>query len=185
MSIMVSPETLRRFELFASLDEATLKALAMAGEKRSVDTGYWFFREGDHAKHVFIMLEGRVEIRVSLSPRDIHQIGVTSLREGDLFGWSALVDPYRYQLGAIAMTPCELVQFDGVRLCELFAHHPSVGYIMMSRITQIIGDRLINLRVRFVSLIEGGRWESLASQKLMYMSVGGSINPTDPAWPGT
>ena len=183
MGMMVSPETLRRVDLFASLDDTMLKAIAMAGEKKDVKKGYWFFREGDPAKKVYIILKGTVEIKVSLGPQDIHQIGVSSLREGDLFGWSALVDPYTYQLGAVASSDCQLIVFDGIRLCELFTHHPAVGYIMMSRITKIIGSRLINLRVQFVSLIEGGRWERLASQKLVYMSVGGRLKPRDSSLP--
>jgi CRP/FNR family cyclic AMP-dependent transcriptional regulator len=185
MGMMVSPEILRRLALFASLDDEMIKCIAMAGEVKIVNNDEWLFREGETAKHLYIILSGRVEIKVSLGPLDIHQIGVCSLREGDLFGWSALVDPYQYQLGAVTSTQCRLVQFDGIRLCELFTHHPSVGYIMMSRITKIIGSRLINLRIQFVSLIEGGRWERLANQKLMVMSVGGRLSPIDPSLPGS
>jgi CRP/FNR family cyclic AMP-dependent transcriptional regulator len=184
MGMMVSPETLRRMDLFAGLEDSMLKAIAMAGEKMEVKKGHWFFREGDHAKQVYIIQKGAVEIKVSLGPQDIHQIGVSSLKEGDLFGWSALVDPYKYQLGAVTSSNCQLIVFDGVRLCEIFTHHPTVGYILMSRITKIIGSRLINLRVQLVSLIEGGRWEHLASQKLMVMSVGGRLKPKDSSLPG-
>jgi CRP/FNR family cyclic AMP-dependent transcriptional regulator len=184
MGMMVSPETLRRLALFASIDDEMIKCIAMAGEVKAVEKGEWLFQEGETAKHLFIILRGRVEIEVSLGPQELHQIGVCSLMEGDLFGWSALVDPYQYQLGAVTSTQCHLVQFNGVRLCEIFAHHPSVGYLMMSRITKIIGSRLINLRIQFVSLIEGGRWQRLANQKLMVMSAGGRLNPLDPSLPG-
>jgi len=184
MGMMVSPEKLRRYELFASLDDAMIKAIAMAGEVKDYKKGEWLFQEGETAKYAYIILKGRVEINVSLGPENIHQVGVSGLIEGELFGWSALVDPYRYQLGAITLSKCQMIRFDGVQLCELFTHNPSIGYIMMSRITRIIGNRLDNLRVQFVSLIEGGRWERLATEKLMVMSVGGRLFPSDASLTG-
>jgi CRP-like cAMP-binding protein len=183
MGMMISPEVLRRYPLFSGLDDEMIKKLAMAGEKVSIKKGDWLFREGEVAKHLYIILKGKVEIKVSLGKEDMYQVGVTRLVDGDLFGWSSLVEPYKYQLGAVATTTCELAKFDGIRLCELFTHNPAVGYIMMSRITQVIGARLVHLRIRFVSLIEGGRWEQLANQKLMYASVGGRLRPINRSLP--
>ena len=173
MAIMLSPETLRRTPLFASLDEDVLKQFAISGELSKKRKNVWLFREGDRAESLYLILEGEVTILVPFGNKVPQYIGISKLGEGEIFGWSALVEPYRYQLAAKTASFCNLAKFDGVKLCEIMTHNPHVGYIMMSRITQVIGDRLNHLRIQFVSLIEGEKWQNLAGEKAFYLFEGG------------
>ena len=173
MAVMLSPETLRRFPLFASLEDDVLKQFAIAGEFCQKRKNLWLFREGNRADSLYLILEGEIMILVPLGSKVIQHVGISKLSEGEIFGWSALVEPYQYQLGAKTDSSCTLAKFNGVKLCEIMTHNPYVGYIMMSRITQVIGERLINLRTQFVSLIEGGQWQNLAGEHAFYQFEGG------------
>lgn len=177
MGIMISPETLRRYPFFASLDDEVIKEFAMAGEVIELPGDTWIFHSGDKADEFYLILEGRVEIRTALNTEGTCQIGVSTLKPGEMFGWSALVEPYVYQMGAATLSECKCAVFDGVVLCELMTHRPNVGYILISRITSIIGSRLMDLRVRFVSLIEGGRWQRISVQPSVYVEDGGCAKP--------
>lgn len=177
MAYMLSPEILRRYPLFSSMDDVILKEFANAGELCEVDVATWLFREGERAESLYLLLEGEVVIKVPVGTNVLYQIGISRLNQGEILGWSALVKPYEYKLGAMTMTFCKLAKFDGVQLCEIMTHNPHVGYILMSRITQVIGSRLNNLRIRFVSLVEGGRYQQLVGKEPFYFFEGGRSSP--------
>ncbi len=164
MGIMVSPEKLRRFPLFAGLDDAMLKELAMASEEITLNEGEWLFHEGDRADALYVIFSGMIDLKIPVNEDDICPPSLCTLVAGEPLGWSALVEPYVYGLSALAITDVQLIKMDGVRVCELMGHYPTLGYQLMSRLTQIIGRRLTKLCVRFVSLVEGGRWQRLEGQ---------------------
>jgi len=125
------------------------------------------------------VLRGKVEIRSPLGPEAATHIGVSTLREGDILGWSCLVEPFVYQMGAAALTKVELARLKGDALLELMARRPEVGYLLMSRVASIVGSRLMELRVQLVSLIEGGRWQRLEVRPSLLVTEGGRARPKD------
>lgn len=179
MGKMISPETLRRYPFFASLETDVIKEFAMAGEIVEFVRDAWVFHCGEKAEAFYLILEGSIEIRTALGSEGTRQIGVSTLKRGEMFGWSALVDPYVYQMGAATLSKCKLARFNGVALCELMTHRPDVGYILITRVTNIIGNRLMDLRVRFVSLIEGERWQRLAVRPSVIVEDGGHAKPPE------
>jgi CRP-like cAMP-binding protein len=162
---MISTETLRWFPLFAGMDYSFIKLLARNGEKVTLKKGEWLFHEKDHADALYIILSGRIDIIIRLGMRDIAPPGLTILGKGDVLGWSALVHPQKYTMGAVAIVDCQLVKLAGGPLCALMDEHPEMGFLLMGRLTQILGERLTNLRTRFVSLIEGDRWQSFSQPR--------------------
>jgi len=162
MGIMLSPETLRCYPLFAGLDHCAIKALSMIGEKIAVDKGEWLFYEGGEADALYLILQGRVDLMVALDHKGTRHVDLFTLVDGDLFGWSAVVEPGVYRLSAVSATDVVLARWDGVDLAELMTHHPAMGYKLMCRIVQIVGNRLAEFCVRFASLVEGDQWEHIA-----------------------
>jgi CRP-like cAMP-binding protein len=179
MSIMVSSELLRRYEFFANLDAEVLRELAMAGEILDFPADQALFEEGQSADSLYIVLQGSVIILVAGGGASLREFGVLRLTKGDIFGWSALVKPYRYQLGAKSLTPCKLIRFDGPSVVEIMSHFAYFGYLMMTRVAQIIGERLISLRRQLISLVEGERFESLVGKERVYLFEGGRAAPRD------
>lgn len=162
MGRMVSPQQLRRLPLFAGVDYQLLKSLAMAGEEIIVPKGAWLFHEGERADALYIILNGQMNIRIRMGQRDIAPPNLTTLTEGDVLGWSALVRPFVYTMGAIAHEDTVLARINGVHMCELMEQNPEMGFLLMRRLTQVLGERLTNLRTRFVSLIDGERVQSFS-----------------------
>ncbi|MGD8553758.1 MAG: cyclic nucleotide-binding domain-containing protein [Anaerolineales bacterium] len=179
MGIMVSPEILRRFPFFASLDHATLCDLAKLGELIEVDKDEWLFHANDVARSFYIIVDGEVELLLSLSSKSLDRIPVTSIGKGELFGWSALVEPHAYQLDARCRCKATIIRMDGVEICEYLTHCPDVGCLLMARISRVVGDRLNSLRVQFVSLIDGGRWQHFSARRDQYINDGGLAKPSE------
>jgi CRP-like cAMP-binding protein len=149
---MISPETLRRFPLFGRLEPEMIKAIAMLGEEVSYSEGDWLFREGTPAGSLFLVLDGSIELAVSLNGASGPQARLNTRTPGEIIGWSALVPPHTYTLSGRAKTDTRLVQLDGPRLRELMDSDPAAGYWLMHNVAGVVGDRLVRLRNQFVSM---------------------------------
>ncbi len=156
-----------------------LKKLAMLASVVQLPPDSVVFSEGDKADALYLILEGEVELSLGHGRPTVGQVAVTKLTKGDVFGWSSVVEPYKYHLSASTLRQGIIARFDGVALCEAMTHNPAMGYKLMTRITQIIGGRLLDLRVQLVSLIEGERWQELAGRRSFYISAGGRATPNE------
>ena len=151
---MISPEQLRRFSLFAGLDPGVFKDLAMISEEVAFGEGEWLFHERDEADAVYLVLSGTVDLKIGLDQEGKRHADLCTLIEGEMVGWSGVVEPFTYGLGCIASSEARLVKMDADRLRELMAQKPEQGLILMSQVAQVIKARLTNLRVRFVSITD-------------------------------
>ncbi len=149
---MVSPELLRRFSLFASLDPSIYDELAMASKEISLKTGEWLFIEGDDADALYLVLEGKIDLKINLDQKGQRRQNISTVAGGHMMGWSALVEPYMYTLSAIAIVDCRLVSLEASAVRDMMEHNPEIGYTIMKRLAKSIGARLANLRVQFANL---------------------------------
>lgn len=150
---MISPETLRRFSLFAGLDPAWFKDIAMVGEEVKLAQGEWLFHEGDDADALYLVLNGSVELKIDLDVQSSRQADISTVSAGEVLGWSALVEPEVYTLGAVAASDVQLVRLDAAGLRKLMEQNYEFGFHLMRQLAKVLGQRLTNLRVQFVSLV--------------------------------
>lgn len=151
---MISPEVLRRFALFAGLDPALFEQLAMFGEEIDLEDGDWLFQEGEAADNLYLIVDGQIDLTIRYGEEDEPQYeDLDQLVTGDFVGFSALVEPYVFSLGASAATDCKIVALDAAKLRALFVENGDAGYKVMMQLAKGIGKRLNDMRVRFVSLV--------------------------------
>lgn len=150
---MISPETLHRYALFAGLEPEVFNDLAMIGDEETLAAGSWVFHEGDTAEALYLVDRGSVELKLNLDDEGAHQIVLATLVAGEVLGWSALVEPYIYTLGAVAATDARLIRLDGPGLRTFMIDDCISGTLLMQRLAQALGKRLTNLRLQFASLV--------------------------------
>ncbi len=141
---MVSPELIRRYELFGGLNMDEVTMLAVAAEELQAEQGTWFFRQDQELHDMYLVIEGHVGIVVELPKQEVV---TSSVGPGELFGWSGMVPPHETTAGAKATSPCRVVRFDCRRIREGFEADWHFSYLMMEKIAQTIRQRLRNLRV--------------------------------------
>ena len=117
---MISPEVLRRYPYFASIDDESLKAVAMIAEEKCVSAGADMFSEGDPAETLNIIVKGQVNIQYLLGNGELRT--VDTLVDGDILGWSALVEPYKYTAIGTAAKQTQFVAIQSKKLRDLFAN---------------------------------------------------------------
>lgn len=153
---MVSPELLQRYQFFAGLSSDQIASLAQLAEEITVEPGSYLFYEGGSITSLYIALEGRIAISLSLpevggaaiiplpSARK-REVTVSMAGAGDLFAWSSLVPPYKATSNARALSRCRAIAIGAVELRELFELDPRFGYQMMVRVAQVARDRIQDL----------------------------------------
>jgi len=143
---MISPEVLRRYPYFADISEESLKQLAMIAEEKAIPANTVVFNEGDPAEYLSVILQGEVNIQYRLGTGELRT--VDTLVAGDLLGWSALIEPYRYTAIATTTKPTQLARLDGPRLRKLCEDDPLLGYKLTTQIAKLLAHRLEGARVQ-------------------------------------
>ena len=151
---MISPELLRRYPLFTGQDAEMLKRIAMLAQEKEAEADTILFFEGEVAKMVYIVLDGGVTLTMNIGEIGEQRVeSLEPLRDGEVVGWSALVAPYVYNLGAQAAEKTHLLAFDCVALRQLLDDNPVYGYCFMKELTEVIGQRLISKCTQLMSLL--------------------------------
>ena len=151
---MISPELLRRYPLFAGQDAEMLKRISMLAHKKEAEADTILFFEGEVAKTLYIVLDGGVTLTMNIGEIGEQRVeSLEPLRDGEVVGWSGMVAPYVYNLGAHAAEKTHLIAFDCVALRQLLDDNPVYGYCFMKELTEVIGQRLISKCTQLMSLL--------------------------------
>jgi CRP-like cAMP-binding protein len=158
---MISPELIRRYPFFGGLSPEQMMALAKVADIAWVESGDYFFHEGDKLEKLYLVLNGHVSIVIEVPAQNAKQtisgqltrqlqtkdVIVSDVGPGQVFAWSALIPPQLATSGAKATTRCQVVAFDCTELIQLFEEDCRFGYLMMQKAAQVSRDRLHDLHI--------------------------------------
>jgi len=158
---MVPIELVRRYPFFAGFSHDQRVTLAKAGNELSVEAGHYFFYEQDQLRSFYLVQKGIVAITLNIPDRDVVQpltnqitnnlimrdVTVSTVHEGEVFGWSALVTPNVSTANAKALSSCRVMEFDFKVLQPYIEEDCCFGHVLTLKAAQIIRDRLRDKRV--------------------------------------
>jgi CRP/FNR family cyclic AMP-dependent transcriptional regulator len=146
-------DSLKGSDLFKEMDEARLQKVAHFCRGQSFQRGSTVFKEGDDATELFLLTEGRIvlEMDVSTPGQQPLPTGMEIVNPGEVFGWSAVVEPNVYKLTARCMTNCNALAMKGEMLKKAMNQDTGLGYHMMKKLSEIIALRLTYTRLRLSS----------------------------------
>ena len=151
---MTMLDTLRTSQIFEGFRTEHLEKISSLCRGGSFQEGTLITREGDEAKEFFILTEGMVTLEMQVQPvpgRPAIPTAVEVVEKGGSFGWSALVEPYRYTLSVRCMTKCTALAMRSDMLRKLMAEDTDLGFQLMKRVARLISLRLLHTRLRLVS----------------------------------
>lgn len=133
-------EFLAGHALFTGLEATHLEFLAAHAAEKSFDQGQVLARQGEHADCFLVLLEGElaVEIPAITGPK----LEVTRLGEGQVFGWSWLIEPYKWHFNARAAKPIRALKFDGRAILAHCEADTDFGFALFRRFSMLMGQRL-------------------------------------------
>ncbi|RFF32316.1 cyclic nucleotide-binding domain-containing protein [Wenzhouxiangella sediminis] len=133
-------ELLEKSDFFGGLDAEHRDWLAEHASETRFEDGQLVARHGDTADRFFLVLDGElvVEVPALTGPT----LEVTRLGPGKIFGWSWLIEPYRWHFNARAAGPTRVLDFDGLAILKRAEDEPKFGYALLRRFSALMGTRL-------------------------------------------
>lgn len=154
---MITPEYLRRSELFLDLPGDLLERVSTLGEERAYAPGQYVFVEGEESKALYVVGTGLVALEMNLHIGRADGSGrkafIAVLGPSECFGWSALVPPHQFTMSAIAVQASTVLAIDGAALQQLIAQQPGVGLLLHERLNRLISSRLTEARAKLCTII--------------------------------
>lgn len=136
--VMMIVEAIEECDLFKGVSGQFLDEMGRCGQVKLFKEGDVICRANERARYVYQLVEGQVDIM--MAEKEI--IHFTVKRPGEIFGWSALVEPFRYTATARCRTDCRVIQMSRESIEKIILQHPSDGLAILRRLTSIISQRL-------------------------------------------
>ena len=156
---MISPEQLRRYPFFGVFDEQTLKAVAMLANDEALGDGQFVYESGEAAGTVFLLAEGCVESYLVVedpeTPGRHKKFYLGDVNPGELFGISALVEPYRHTTSTRVSGRARVIALNAGGLRKLAEEDPRMGMLLMQQVAKAALERLKNTRVELAATRSG------------------------------
>lgn len=145
---MISLEFLEQVDVFKNLSDNQLSAIRKCAEAVDFKKGERIFEQGDAASHVWIVLEGDIELRTEPSGFGKESKHTPSfLSEAQAFGWTCFVQPYRYRLsGYCASRGCKVIKLERGDLLAVFEQDAVVGFKVMDYLLGAVGKQFEQLQ---------------------------------------
>ena len=142
---MVTAQWLKKAELFGALDESQLNALLSQSNVETLPEGRTIFRQGEEAIHLYILIEGAVDLKVK-TQEQIDFMTSKIEKEGAVFGTASLMAPFRYNVTAICLKPSKVLVLDAGHIKKRMEEDPKMGMEMMKKLASIYFNRLNEMR---------------------------------------
>jgi CRP-like cAMP-binding protein len=149
---VVAPEVLTSFPFFIGLNQAELRSVSIIADEISFQRGDFIFKENHPAYALYLLLEGWVDVMLNADAQGTRRELVTTLTPGDIFGWSAVVEPYVYTASAVCASPVKVIGIKGVDLRALFEIDPKLCCVITQKMCRVIANRLRATRLQMVSM---------------------------------
>jgi CRP-like cAMP-binding protein len=137
----IPPELVRSAGIFVGLDTHDVGALTGLATMVQAADGEYLVEESAKGQDFFIIVQGRVDIHVSLPDGGASE-SLALLKEGDTLGESVLLGRIRRIASAQAKGPVEALKWDVTALSAYFDAHPRAGYVVMRNLARIVHERL-------------------------------------------
>lgn len=128
------------------------------GERFRFAAGQTIFAEGSPSLYLYIVRSGQVAIEVDFPAWGRRQ--VLTVGPGELFSWSALVEPRLETASARALEETEVLGIKGGTLMDLCREDAEFGFQLYRTLAEVITDRLVAARRQ---LLEGVPWPQEAT----------------------
>jgi CRP/FNR family transcriptional regulator, cyclic AMP receptor protein len=150
---MTSCNDLMQFDFFRFFSEPDCEKLSSIAEEMVVEAGTQMYKKGDPASHIYLIKEGKIILKMESymgMNKPPLEVTVDIITGGDAMGWSAVVEPYIYTLGALVIDNSSIIALKAQELRELMNSDCMLGYKIMQQTTKLIAHRLDHTRIILV-----------------------------------
>jgi CRP-like cAMP-binding protein len=144
-------QALRRVPWLSELSEAHFARVLELAHRVEKKTGEALFLEGDREDYLYILLEGRIALEITVPGRG--RVRVSTIEPFDLVGWSSVTPVIQRRTAAArAVLPSRLVALEAAGLQQLCQEDHHFGYLFMQQVANVIASRLWATRLQLLDM---------------------------------
>ncbi|GAB4110900.1 MAG: Crp/Fnr family transcriptional regulator [Acidobacteriota bacterium] len=160
-------DVLSGVRLFRGLSGNQLDEAAAASRRIRKEPGADFFRQGQDARYLFVVVGGQVKVS-QITPEG-HQIVVRYAGPGEMFGCAPLYGGKEYPATATAVIPGEALAWDRPAMDRLMERYPAIALNAL----ELLGEELYETRARYQELATERVERRVARALLRLVAQGG------------
>lgn len=141
---------LREHPFLAGLDDKQFELLAGCASNVVFQAGQYIFREGEPADSFYFIRHGKVLVETYIPQKG--SVVIRTRDEGEIFGWSWMVPPYKWHFDAKAVELTRAIALDGKCLRGKCEDDHDLGYEIMRRFALVIAERLEATRLQLLDV---------------------------------
>ncbi len=128
---------LSQIPLFAELPAKELDRLVNTLDVKKLTIGEILFREGEHGEHLYVVMQGELEILMAEGQPE--ELLLKTLREGEYLGEMSLIMPNGQRTASVrARGPAELLSMSRSQFVDLLKRYP----LLANSMVRVLSERL-------------------------------------------
>ena len=131
---------LKKCDVFRSLNDKQLRDVEKMCKYEEFDAGTIICQQGNTEEKLYVIEHGAVGIILEVGPLARRQ--VQAVTDYEVFGWSAMLDPYICTATVKALENTKTLALDGQELSGLCLTRPEIGCRISRGIARVIASRL-------------------------------------------
>ena len=145
-------DALKSIPWFLDFNSKQMDRIAGISSIMDVNAGETIFCEGDRVDNMYIILDGQVEVAMTVPGLGEHRIYVAEAL--DIIGWSKMTPVVRQRVAStIALCDVTLLEIKGDQLLALCDEDHLVGYIVFRRIANVVATNLLTTKLQLMEMI--------------------------------
>ncbi len=152
---MIPVELLDRFPFFAFMDDKEKKAISMIAQEVDLQAGEVLFETGQPADALYFLTQGNLPYYVVVTSEHLpdyrEEYFVGYINPEEIFGISALIEPYSYTTTMRAERSCHMIRINAPALRALCEVDLNLSVGMLKAVTKAALERLSMTRIQLAA----------------------------------
>jgi CRP-like cAMP-binding protein len=132
--------------MFNHVPANKLQPFAALAEEVTCTKDSTLFEEGHPAEKLYLLLEGKVLIKIRAASRSEPACIAVLTHPGQVVGWSGFLADNKYTATASCSEDSRLLAFNGAAFMLALEADPQTGFTVMRHIGEVISGRLRNIQ---------------------------------------
>ncbi len=151
-------KSLSEHPFFEDMDAEIQKIIAGCARNERYEADAIIHHEGDKADRFYLVRGGVVSIELHVPGHE--PVVMDSVHEGEVFGWSWIIPPYRNTYDARAVKLTRLVSLDAKCLRKKMKKNHELGYELLKRFIPVMAHRLSASRLQILDVFGSPKQKS-------------------------
>ena len=152
---MIPLELLHRFPFFSFMNSKELKAIAMIAQEVQLQPGQVLIETNTPADSLYFLVQGNLPYYIAITSEHIpdyrQEYFVGYINPEEIFGISALIEPYYYTATMRADKPCRVIKIEAPALRALCEVDPQLSVGLLKAVAKAAMERLNMTRIQLVA----------------------------------